>query len=143
MVSTYFTDVEYEAEWLSEQLKAIKKILYQSPDQKGGTADSQCYAKIPLSVKIGLWIILKANSNALWVSALQMLLVLLRKKGLLYQCAAIIIPHSYKHLQIFKPFTVKIQQNTLCANLTFQELKKSHHYCHCYCCYYYYCFFKM
>lgn len=54
MVSTYFTDVEYEAERLSEQLKAIKKILYQSPDQKGGTADSQCYAKILLSVKIGL-----------------------------------------------------------------------------------------
>lgn len=54
MVTTYFTDVEYEAERLSEQLKAIKKILYQSPDQKGGTADSQCYAKIPLSVKIGL-----------------------------------------------------------------------------------------
>lgn len=54
MVTPYFIDVEYEAERLSEQLKAIKKILYQSPDQKGGPADSQCYAKIPLSVKIGL-----------------------------------------------------------------------------------------
>ena len=52
--TSYFTDVEYEAERLSELLKAIKKILYQSPDQKGGTADSLCYAKIPLSVKIGL-----------------------------------------------------------------------------------------
>lgn len=54
MVTPYFIDVEYEAERLSEQLKAIKKILYQSPDQKGGPADSQWYAKMPLSVKIGL-----------------------------------------------------------------------------------------
>lgn len=46
--------MEYEAERLSELLKAIKKILYQSPDQKEGTADSQYYAKIPLSVTIGL-----------------------------------------------------------------------------------------
>lgn len=82
-VTSYFTDAEYEAERLSEQLKAIKKILYQSPDQKGGTADSQSYAKMPLSVKIGLWIIPQANGNALWVSALQMLLVLLGRKGLL------------------------------------------------------------
>lgn len=45
MVTSYFTDVECEAERLNELLKAIKKILYQSPDQKGGTADSQCYVR--------------------------------------------------------------------------------------------------
>lgn len=54
VVTSYFTDVEYKAERLSELLKAMKKILYQSPDQKRGIADFQCCGKIPLSVKIGL-----------------------------------------------------------------------------------------
>jgi len=45
-------DKEYKAERLSEQLKAIKKILYQSLDQKRGIADSHSYARIPLSVTI-------------------------------------------------------------------------------------------
>lgn len=54
VVTSYFTDVEYKAERLSELLKAMKKILYQSPDQKQGIADFQRCGKIPLSVKIGL-----------------------------------------------------------------------------------------
>lgn len=102
--------------------QGYKENFVSEPRSEGRNCWLPMLCKIPLSVKIGLWIILKANSNALWVSALQMLLVLLRRKGLLYECAAIIILNSYKHLFISKAFIIWIQQNTWCVNPAFPGL---------------------